>query len=99
MSKPQHITKNKGGMVDEDPADLHIPDDYVDYALRNSKPLPPITWKNWWKELNYLSVAILTLSPAIAIYGAQTTKLRWQTAAFATFYYFFTGLGSYLTTT
>jgi hypothetical protein len=98
MSKPQHITMNKDGRVDEDPADMHIPDDYVGYALRNSKPLPPITWRNWWKELNYLSVAILTISPSIAIYGALTTKLRWETAALATFYYFFTGLGSYRAT-
>jgi hypothetical protein len=36
------------------PADLNIPDNYVDYTLKNTKPLPPVTWDNWWKELNYL---------------------------------------------
>jgi stearoyl-CoA desaturase (Delta-9 desaturase) len=77
----------------EIPADLNIPDNYVDYTLKNTKPLPPITWNNWWKELNYLSLAILTITPAISLYGAFTTKLRWQTAIFAIFYYFVTGLG------
>ncbi len=95
---PQNNTKTKDRMVDEEPADMHIPDNYIEHTLKNSKSLPPVTWTNWWKELNYLSVAILTMSPSIAIYGALTTKLRWETAAFAIFYYFFTGLGSYLET-
>jgi stearoyl-CoA desaturase (delta-9 desaturase) len=96
MSTPatQNTSKRKDGKAEEDPADMHIPDNYVEDTLKNSKPLPPITWSNWWKELNYLSVAILTLSPSIAIYGGLSTKLRWETAAFAIFYYFFTGLGS-----
>ena len=77
----------------EVPADLNIPDNYVDHTLKNTKPLPPVTWNNWWKELNYLSLAILTISPSIALYGAFTTKARWDTVGFATFYYFVTGLG------
>jgi len=93
---PKIDTKNKLGSVDIGPDDAHIPDNYIEYALRDSKALPPVTWGNWWTELNYLSLAILTASPSIAIYGALTTKLRWETLAFATFYYFFTGLGSYL---
>jgi stearoyl-CoA desaturase (delta-9 desaturase) len=96
MSAPvvtQTTTRSKGRSREEEPADLHIPDNYVEYALKNSKALPPVTWNNWWKELNYLSVAILTISPSIAIYGALTTKLHPATAAFAIFYYFFTGLG------
>jgi stearoyl-CoA desaturase (Delta-9 desaturase) len=77
----------------EIPADLHVPDNYVDYTLKNTKPLPPVTWNNWWKEINYLSIAILTIAPSISLYGAFTTKLRWETAIFAVFYYFVTGLG------
>ncbi|KAH9996219.1 delta 9-fatty acid desaturase protein [Russula vinacea] len=61
------------------PADINIPDNYVDYTLKN--------------ELNYLSLAILTITPSIALYGAFTTKLRWETAIFATVYYFLTGFG------
>ena len=96
MSTPvvtQTTTRVKGGSAEEEPADLHIPDNYVEHTLKNSKSLPPVTWSNFWKELNYLSVAILTISPSIAIYGALTTKLHPATAVFAIFYYFFTGLG------
>jgi stearoyl-CoA desaturase (delta-9 desaturase) len=75
------------------PADFNIPDNYVDYTLKNTKPLPPITWNNVWGNINYLSLAILIMTPSIALYGAITTKLRWQTAAFSVFYYFVTGLG------
>jgi len=75
------------------PADINIPDNYVDYTLKNTKPLPPVTLNNFWKELNYLSLAVLIITPSIALYGAYTTKLRWETAAFAVFYYFVTGLG------
>ena len=75
------------------PADSNIPDNYVDYTLKNTKPLPPVTWSNWWKELNYLSLAILTITPAVALYGSLTTKLRWETGVFAVMYYFITGWG------
>jgi stearoyl-CoA desaturase (delta-9 desaturase) len=78
------------------PADINIPDNYVDHTLKNTKPLPPVTWNNFLRELNYLSLAILTITPSVALYGAFTTKLRWETAAFAVFYYFVTGLGQCL---
>ena len=65
----------------------------MSWTLKNQKARPPITWDNWWKELNYLSLTILTVTPAIAIYGAMTVPLRWQTAVFSVFYYFVTGLG------
>jgi stearoyl-CoA desaturase (Delta-9 desaturase) len=82
--------------LSELPADLNLPDNYVDYTLKNTKPLPPITWNNLWKNVNYLSLAILTITPSIALYGAFTTKLRWETAVFAVFYYFVTGFGTCL---
>jgi fatty-acid desaturase len=78
---------------EEEPADMNIPDNYVEYTLKNTKPKPPITWSNLLSELNYLSLAILTITPSIAIYGLCTTKLRWETAAWAVVYYFITGLG------
>ena len=77
------------------PADLNIPDNYVSWTLKNQKARPPITWDNWWQELNYLSLAILTITPSIAIYGALHVPLRWETAVFSVFYYFVTGLGEY----
>jgi stearoyl-CoA desaturase (delta-9 desaturase) len=84
--------------LDDKPVDLNLPDNYVAHTLRNQKALPPITWNNWWKEINTLTFAILTLTPAIAIYGAFTVKLQWQTAVWSVVYYFITGLGAYLNT-
>ena len=80
-------------LKEETPADLNIPDNYVAHTLRTTKPRPPVTWENWYNELNYLSLAILTITPAIAFSGLYFVKLRWETAAFAIFYYFVTGLG------
>jgi stearoyl-CoA desaturase (Delta-9 desaturase) len=60
---------------------------------RNQKPLPPITWGNWYKELQWISVLALTLVPAITIYGVLNVPLQTKTFAFAVFYYFVTGLG------
>jgi stearoyl-CoA desaturase (delta-9 desaturase) len=48
---------------------------------------------NWWKELNYLTCAILFLVPAISIYAAFFVELKWQTAVWSVAYYFITGLG------
>ena len=75
------------------PVDANIPDNYVAHTLQTQKPLPPITWANWWKELNWLSFTILTVTPTIGIIGAIFTKLRWETFVFAVFYYYVTGLG------
>ncbi|KAJ7484610.1 delta 9-fatty acid desaturase protein [Mycena latifolia] len=68
-------------------------ENYVSHTLKTTKPLPPITWDNFLSELNWLNVAILTLTPVVSIIGAYHTKLRWETALFSVFYYFYTGLG------
>lgn len=78
----------------EQPADIDIPDNYVAYTLRKERELPPLTWSNFYTRFNYVSLIALTATPAIAIYGICTTKLRWETALFAIFYYFITGLGT-----
>jgi len=68
-------------------------DSYVQKTLAREKPLPPITWKNWTKNIQLVSTLALTIVPALTVYGALTTKLRWQTAVWCVLYYFFTGLG------
>lgn len=86
----------KSGILDEpavDPAPTEVPDNYVAYTLRNTKERPPLTWSNVWGDINYVSLAALTLTPAIAIWGAFTVHLCWRTAAFSVLYYFYTGLG------
>lgn len=72
-----------------------VPDNYVDYTMRNSKPLPPITLQNFWTELNWLNISILSITPALTLYGLFTTKLIWKTTLFSVFYYFVTGLGMF----
>jgi hypothetical protein len=89
LSPPLSPKLEKGSLPD----DSKTPRNYVEHTLKTTKALPPIGWHNWWKELNWLNVAILTITPAIAIFGAFTTRLRWQTAVFSVFYYFVTGLG------
>jgi len=68
-------------------------DNYVAYTLKNSKPLPPVTWSNLLNEMNWLSFYILTVPPFVGIVGAFYVKLQWETAVWAVAYYFLTGLG------
>lgn len=78
-----------------DLAEGSVPDNYVDYTVRSTKPLPPVTWQNFWTELNWLNVVILTITPVLTVYGLYTTKIVWKTALFSVFYYFVTGLGMF----
>lgn len=75
--------------------DPNIPDSYVQHIMRTTKPLPPVTWSNFYKEINWLNFVILTVTPVLAVYGFWTVKLYWKTAIFSVLYYFFTGLGVY----
>lgn len=85
--------KMKDAVKEEVPADLNIPDNYVSWTLRNQKALPPITLGNLFQNLQWLTVAILTITPAIALWGMFHVKLRWETAVWSVLYYFITGLG------
>ncbi|KAJ1301935.1 hypothetical protein OPQ81_000774 [Rhizoctonia solani] len=75
------------------PSDIDIPDNYVQHTLATTKPLPPVTIHNWWKELNHINCFFIFVTPLIALYGALTTSLQLKTACFAIFWYFVTGLG------
>lgn len=77
----------------EDGDDTAVEDDYVARTLAREKPLPPITWQNWYKEINVVSTVVLTVVPILSVYGAFTTQLTWQTFVWCVVYYFFTGLG------
>jgi stearoyl-CoA desaturase (delta-9 desaturase) len=88
---PQSAAVQKGEARGDD---VHVPDNFVEHILKSSKPRPPITLGNILGEINWLNFAILTVTPALAIYGACTTTLRWETAVWASVYYFVTGLGA-----
>ncbi|GAA5942829.1 stearoyl-CoA 9-desaturase [Sporobolomyces koalae] len=68
-------------------------DNYVRKVLAKERPLPPITWKTLPQNINVISTLALTVVPALSIYGALTTEVKWQTALWAVIYYFYTGLG------
>lgn len=70
-----------------------IDDSYVHKALAREKSLPPITWSNFHKNIQWVSFFALTLVPALTIYGLCTTQLTKATLAWSILYYFFTGLG------
>lgn len=54
-------------------------DNYVRKVLAKERPLPPITMKNWYREINVVSTVALTLIPILAIYGALTTEVQAKT--------------------
>lgn len=94
LKKPKAVATGVAGK-DVVPEDANIPDNYVSWALKNQKQLPPITWGNLLQNINWLSTTILTVTPALAIYGAMHTKLRWETAVWSVVWYFITGLGMF----
>jgi len=53
----------------------------------------PITKSNWWKHVNWLNVTLIIGMPLMGVVAAFWTPLKWQTAVWAVFYYFCTGLG------
>jgi hypothetical protein len=83
----------KSDLKEETPADLNLPDNYVSWSLKNQKPAPPITLGNLLQNIQWVSFIVLTVTPSLALYGALTVKLRWETAVWSVIYYFITGLG------
>lgn len=70
-----------------------VPENYVDHVLRKTKPLPPITRKNWYREINWLFASILISTPIMGLVGACITPLRRETLIWSIVYYYLTGLG------
>ncbi|KAI0034196.1 delta 9-fatty acid desaturase protein [Vararia minispora EC-137] len=73
--------------------DLQAQDNFVEHILKNTTSRPPITFSNVLSEINYLNLIILTAIPALSVYGACTTELRWETTVWSMLYYLITGLG------
>ncbi|KAF8189332.1 delta 9-fatty acid desaturase protein [Pholiota molesta] len=68
---------------DESPADIHIPDNYVQHTLKTVKALPPLNWLNVPFSASLLSLVLL----------APCTPRCAGNFFFSIFYYFVTGLG------
>ena len=92
-SPPESPKLKEKALKDEQPSDLNVPDNFVDWTVRHTKPRPPLSWTNFWRELNYISIAVLTITPSIALWGVLHVPLQSKTFLFAFLYYFYTGLG------
>lgn len=91
LTPPQSPPPEKRVDNRQEPSDLHIPDNYVQHTIATVPPLPPIKLRNILNEIQWISFTALTAVPIIALYGAFTTKLRWETALFSVFWYYVTG--------
>ncbi|KAF8893954.1 delta 9-fatty acid desaturase protein [Infundibulicybe gibba] len=89
LTPPRILTQ----LAKQPPSPLPVQDDYVTRTLRSQPVRPPLDRHNWYKELVWLNVGIIFVTPVIGLVGAYYTELRWETALFSLFYYFFTGLG------
>ena len=69
-----------------------INNNYVAQTLLNEPELPPITWSNWYQEVNWPKMLVLGTEPFIAIYGMCTTTCVWQTAVFTLVWGILTGI-------
>ena len=96
QASPTLEKSRKVSKKEETPIDIDIPDNYVSWTLRNSKPAPPITMGNLLQNIQWISLLVLTITPSLAIYGALTVPLQWKTAVWSVVYYFITGLGTSL---
>ena len=76
-----------------------IPDNFVSYTIKHQDMLPPVTSKNWYKEVNWLQLFILVIPPTIGIIGAWYIPLRVKTAIWLWIHIYFTGFGTPLSLT
>lgn len=93
MTPPQ--TSPKLSSSECTPAEVEVEDNYVTRTLKNQPMLPPLDRHNWYKEMVWLNVGIIFVTPVVGLVGAYYTELRWETALFSIFYYFLTGMGEY----
>jgi len=80
----------------EDPDNIpaeDVPENFVSYTLKHQEALPPVTRKNWYKELHWVHVFILLVPPILGVIRAWHTPLRLKTAIWLVVYIHLTGLG------
>lgn len=90
----REATDSEGETTAVDDGSYHD-DNFVRKVLAKEKPLPAITLGSLLQNIQWVSTLALTIVPMLAIYGAFTTPVRWQTALWSVLYYFFTGLGEW----
>ena len=60
-------------------SDEDIPDNYVTATISKTKYLPPVTWRNLFWNIQWISFLAITITPAIALYGLFTTPYNRNT--------------------
>ena len=91
VTKRSPLPQSKMSAIEEE--EDFIKNNYVARTLLNEPELPPITWSNWYKEIDWPKLIVLGSEPFLAIYGICTTSFVWQTAVFTFIYGVLTGLG------
>lgn len=72
----------------------HIPLRKKNYDIRKPHISElPMTWKNWYKHVNWLNTTFIIFIPLAGLISAYWVPLQYKTAIFAIAYYFFAGLG------
>ena len=66
---------------------------YVSYALRHEKVLPPVTWSNWWKEVQWGRFSLIVIMPPLATIYAYFIPLQRETAVWSVIFYLMSGMG------
>ncbi len=51
--------------------------------------------RSWLARVRWFNLAILTITPAIGVYGAYTTRLRLETLIWSVAFYVISMLGKY----
>ncbi|CAF3208281.1 unnamed protein product [Rotaria sp. Silwood2] len=69
-----------------------IKNNYVARTLLHEPELPPLTWSNWYKQVDWPKTIVLGSEPFIAFYGICTTPFVWQTLVFTFIWGWLTGL-------
>ncbi|KAG9308642.1 delta 9-fatty acid desaturase protein [Chiua virens] len=66
---------------------------YVSSVFRREKVRSPITWSNWWKEVQWARFSLVVIMPPLATVYAYFTPLQWETAMWTIIFYVMSGMG------
>ncbi|UJR06866.1 hypothetical protein I4U23_011155 [Adineta vaga] len=80
-------------MTANEEEEYFINNNYVARTLLNEPELQPMSWSNWYQQVDWPKVIVLGSEPFIALYGICTTVGMWQTTMFTFFWGLLTGLG------
>ncbi|CAF5094626.1 unnamed protein product, partial [Rotaria sp. Silwood1] len=93
LTVKQSTPSPKSKMTSREEEEYFIKNNYVARTLLNEPELPPLTWSNWYKQVDWPKTIVIGTEPFIALYGICTTSFVWQTLGFAFIWGWLTGFG------